>query len=54
MLLLKHIARQAREIVSFCWENEVVWPIPLLGLLFLAAATAVGSQAVAPYIYALF
>lgn len=54
MLMLKHMLRQAREIVSFCWEHEVIWPIPLIGLLFIAAATAVGSQAVAPFIYALF
>lgn len=54
MLMIKHVARQAYEILSYCWENEVVWPIPLLGVLFLAVLTAVGSQAVAPYIYALF
>ena len=54
MLMLKHLARQAYEILLYCWENDVVWPIPLVSLLFLAALTAVGSQAVAPYIYALF
>jgi hypothetical protein len=54
MLFIKHLGRQAAEILTYCWENEVVWPIPLVTLLFLAALTAVGSQAVAPYIYALF
>lgn len=54
MLMIKHAARQAFELLSYCWENEVIWPIPLVALLFFAAVTAVGSQAVAPYIYALF
>ena len=54
MLLLKHIARLGYELLFYCWENEIVWPIPLMALLFLAAITAVGSQAVAPYIYTLF
>lgn len=54
MLMIKHIGRQLYEIASYCWENEVIWPIPLIAILFLAAMAAVGSQAVAPYIYALF
>jgi hypothetical protein len=42
------------EFFQFARERRVYWIVPLVGLLALAGAFVVTSEAVAPLIYTLF
>jgi len=54
MVFIRHFWRLMRDLATYCWWQEVIWPLPVLLLLLLAALAAVSSAAVAPYIYTLF
>ena len=53
-LRLRHFGRFLNELAAHCWENEVLWPLPVMFVLFLAAAFVLVSAAMAPYIYTFF
>ena len=43
-----------REITQFARENRAYWMVPLFVLLGLTSLLIVGTQVIAPLIYALF
>jgi len=43
-----------REVTQFARDNRAYWMVPLFIILGLTSLVIVGTQAVAPLIYALF
>jgi hypothetical protein len=54
MLALRHGARFVRDLLSYCWVNEVWWPLPVVFALLAVGFLAMTTQVATPYIYTLF
>jgi hypothetical protein len=54
MLVINHVMRLLRDLVSYAWINEIWWPVPVVVAIVAIGFLAITTQLAVPYIYTLF
>ena len=54
MRMLRHFVRLMGDLVAYSVVNRVIWLIPLLLILVVAALLMTAGQVAAPFVYTIF